>query len=77
MGQVAGNSSAGDLILRMGGGGGKAVGAVRLSSDIGMVVGPALAGVIADAAGVGASFSVLGVLSLVGAGTVAVSRLRR
>lgn len=77
MGQVAGNSSAGDLILRMGGGGGKAVGAVRLSSDIGMVVGPALAGVIADAAGVEASFSVLGILSLTGAGAVAVARLRR
>jgi MFS family permease len=77
MGQVAGNSSAGDLILRLGGGGGKAVGAVRLSSDIGMVVGPALAGVIADATGVQASFSVLGILSLAGAETVAVSRLRR
>ena len=77
MGQVAGNSSAGDLILRLGGGGGKAVGAVRLSSDIGMVVGPALAGVIADTAGVETSFAVLGVLSLTGAGAVAVSRLRR
>jgi MFS family permease len=77
VGQVAGNSSAGDLILRLGGGGGKAVGAVRLSSDIGMVVGPAVAGVIADAAGVEASFSVLGMLSLAGAGAVAVSRLRR
>jgi MFS family permease len=77
MGQVAGNSSAGDLILRLGGGGGRAVGAVRLSSDIGMVVGPALAGVIADAAGVEASFSVLGILSLTGAGVVAVARLCR
>lgn len=64
MGQVAGNSSAGDLILRMGGGGGKAVGAVRLSSDIGMVVGPAVAGGIADRAGVEAPFVALGVLSL-------------
>lgn len=77
MGQVAGNSSAGDLILRLGGGGGKAVGAVRLSSDIGMVVGPALAGVITDAAGVEASFTVLGVISLAGAGAVALFRLRR
>jgi MFS family permease len=77
MGQVAGNSSAGDLILRQGGGGGKAVGAVRLSSDVGMVVGPAVAGVIADAAGVEAPFSALGALSLACAGAVIVSRLRR
>ncbi len=77
MGQVAGNSSAGDLILRTGGGGGKAVGAVRLSSDIGMVVGPALAGVIADAAGVESPFVALGILSLICAGAVTASRLRR
>ena len=77
MGQVAGNSSAGDLILRRGGGGGKAVGAVRLSSDIGMVVGPALAGAIADTAGVEAPFWVLGALSLICSGAVVVSRLRR
>lgn len=76
MGQVAGNSSAGDLILRLGGGGGKAVGAVRLSSDIGMVVGPAVAGVIADRAGLGASFVVLGVLSWCCALAVLVTRWR-
>lgn len=77
MGQVAGNSSAGDLILRLGGGGGKSVGAVRLSSDVGMVVGPAVAGMIADRAGVEAPFLVLGVLSLFCSGAVAISRLRR
>lgn len=77
MGQVAGNSSAGDLILRLGGGGGKSVGAVRLSSDVGMVVGPAVAGMIADRAGVEAPFLVLGVLSLFCAGAVVISRLRR
>jgi hypothetical protein len=64
IGQVAGNSSAGDLILRLGGGGGRAVGAVRLSSDVGLVVGPAAAGVLTDAAGVDASFTVLGLLTL-------------
>jgi MFS family permease len=63
IGQVAGNSSAGDLILRLGGGGGRAVGAVRLSSDVGLVVGPAAAGVLTDAAGVDASFTVLGVMT--------------
>lgn len=77
MGQVAGNSAAGDLVLRAGGGGGKAVGAVRLSSDIGMVVGPALAGVIADAAGVEAPFVALGMLSLACAAAMIVSGFRR
>src|ERR671911_614565 len=56
VGQVAGNSSAGDLILRLGGGGGRAVGAVRLSRGIGLVAGPAAAGALADAAGVEAPF---------------------
>jgi MFS family permease len=65
IGQVAGNSSAGDLILRLGGGGGRAVGAVRLSSDIGLVAGPAAVGALADAAGVAAPFAVLGVVALV------------
>ena len=64
VGQVAGNSSAGDLILRLGGGGGRAVGAVRLSSDIGLVAGPAAVGVLADAAGVAAPFTALGVVAL-------------
>jgi predicted MFS family arabinose efflux permease len=64
IGQVAGNSSAGDLILRLGGGGGRAVGAVRLSSDVGLVAGPAAVGALADAAGVAAPFAVLGVVAL-------------
>ena len=64
IGQVAGNSSAGDLILRLGGGGGRAVGAVRLSSDVGLVAGPAAVGVLADAAGVEAPFVVLGVVAI-------------
>ena len=69
VGQVAGNSSAGDLILRLGGGGGRAVGAVRLSSDIGLVAGPAAVGVLADAAGVAAPFTVLGVVALMATAT--------
>ena len=64
VGQVAGNSSAGDLILRRGGGGARAVGAVRLSSDVGLVVGPATVGFLADVAGVEAPFVVLGALAL-------------
>jgi MFS family permease len=70
VGQVAGNSSAGDLILRLGGGGGRAVGAVRLSSDVGLVAGPAAVGALADAAGVAAPFAVLGVGALAAMATV-------
>jgi MFS family permease len=70
VGQVAGNSSAGDLILRLGGGGGRAVGAVRLSSDVGLVAGPAAVGALADAAGVAAPFAVLGVVALAAMATV-------
>ena len=51
------------MLLRMGGGGGRAVGMVRLSSDVGIVVGPAFAGWLADAAGLGAPFIAFGVLS--------------
>jgi MFS family permease len=70
VGQVAGNSSAGDLILRLGGGGGRAVGAVRLSSDVGLVAGPAAVGALADAAGVTAPFAVLGVVALAAMATM-------
>jgi hypothetical protein len=71
IGQVAGNSSAGDLILRLGGGGGRAVGAVRLSSDLGLVGGPAAVGVLVDAAGVAAPFTVFGAVALAAMATVA------
>jgi MFS family permease len=63
IGQVAGNSAAGDLILRHGGGASRAVGMVRLSSDVGMVAGPAAAGWLADAAGYGAPFAALAAIS--------------
>ncbi|HEU5432859.1 MAG TPA: hypothetical protein VFU81_14425, partial [Thermomicrobiales bacterium] len=65
-------SAAGDLILRLGGGGGRAVGMVRLSSDMGMVVGPAAAGWLADAAGYGAPFVALAGMS-VGAAVLALT----
>ncbi|MFN8592948.1 MAG: MFS transporter [Thermomicrobiales bacterium] len=66
IGQMIGNVSGGDLILRLGGGGGRAVGTVRLTSDIGLVGGPAAVGVLADAAGVTAPFMALGVVMLTG-----------
>jgi MFS family permease len=77
VGQMAGNSSGGDLILRLGGGGGRAVGAVRLSSDIGLVAGPAAAGMLADAAGVEAPFFVLGAVALMAMGMSIVVRWPR
>ena len=67
VGQMAGNSATGDLVLRLGGSGGRAVGLVRLTSDIGLVVGPVMVGVLADVAGVQAPFLVLAALTLVGA----------
>ncbi|MFM8595436.1 MAG: MFS transporter [Chloroflexota bacterium] len=67
LGEVSGNISAGDLVLRLGGGAGKAVGMVRLTSDLGMVLGPILAGVLADHYGVRAPFIAVGVMSSVAA----------
>lgn len=67
VGQVAANSAAGDLVLRLGGGGGRAVGMLRLSSDVGLVAGPAAVGVLADVAGVAAPFPALALLTAVGA----------
>ena len=46
----------------------RAVGAVRLSSDVGLVAGPATAGFLADAAGVEAPFVVLGAVALAAMG---------
>ena len=66
-GQVAGISSAGELLLRLGGGGGRAVGLVRLTSDLGLVVGPAAAGMLTDGFGVGAPFVVLALSAAAGA----------
>ena len=68
VGQGTASSAAGDLLLRHGGGGGRAVGMVRLTSDVGLVVGPAGVGALADAAGVGAPFVALAALAAVAAG---------
>ncbi|MFM9105904.1 MAG: MFS transporter [Chloroflexota bacterium] len=67
IGEVAGNSSAGDLLLRLGGGGGRSVGMVRITSDIGLVIGPLAAGMLVDRYGVRAPFAVFAALTLVGA----------
>ncbi|MGH2562331.1 MAG: MFS transporter [Thermomicrobiales bacterium] len=67
IGQVLATNAAGDLVLHGAGRGGRAVGMVRLSSDFGLVVGPAVAGVLQDVAGYGAPFAVLPVISAVAA----------
>lgn len=67
LGEIAGNSGAGELLLRLGGGGGRAVGMVRITSDVGMVVGPVMAGMLVDRAGISAPFVVLSALSAVAA----------
>lgn len=67
VGQIGGNSSAGDLVLRAGGQGGRAVGMLRLSSDVGLVTGPALVGLLADAAGAAAPFVALATVTAVAA----------
>jgi len=59
VGQVTGSSAAGDLLLRRAGGGGRAVGFVRFTSDVGLVAGPAGVGALADVAGVAAPFATL------------------
>ncbi|MDQ3513070.1 MAG: MFS transporter, partial [Chloroflexota bacterium] len=63
--EVTANTSAGDSVLRAGGQGGKAIGALRLSSDVGLVAGPAAVGIIADLAGTAAPFIALGTISAV------------
>jgi MFS family permease len=67
VGQIGGNSSAGDMVLRTGGQGGRAVGMLRLSSDVGLVAGPAAVGVLADLAGAAAPFIALSMLTALAA----------
>lgn len=66
VGQMLAVAAAGDYILQKGGRGPRAVGMVRLSSDIGLVVGPFLMGRLADWQGVVVPFYVLTALSIGG-----------
>ena len=70
LGQVGGSSAAGDLLLRAGtsgGRGGRAVGMVRLSSDVGLAGGPLAVGALADLAGVEATFIALAAVTALAA----------
>ncbi|MDQ3045496.1 MAG: MFS transporter, partial [Chloroflexota bacterium] len=75
-GQVTCSSAAGDLLLRLGGQGGKAVGLLRLSGDLGLVLGPAAVGVLADAAGEDAPFVALSCLAALASGVTVLRRPR-
>ncbi len=76
-GQVAAGNASGDLVLQRGGRGAKAVGLVRLSGDLGLVVGPYLTGALADWRGYHIPFFALplltafGILSLVAVSLIA------
>jgi DHA2 family methylenomycin A resistance protein-like MFS transporter len=64
-GMVAAVNAAGDVVLHLGGGSSRAVGVVRLSSDLGLVIGPWVAGTLADAFGYNAPFLALPSLMLI------------
>lgn len=59
IGQVAASSAGGDIVLHAGGRSTRAIGLVRFSSDLGLVVGPFLTGALADAFGYGTPFIAL------------------
>lgn len=75
VGQVAAVNAGGDIILRRGEGTSTAVGLVRLSSDFGLVLGPVIAGALADWLGYRAPFYALS-LTLAVAIVVALTRIR-
>ncbi|MEZ4499589.1 MAG: MFS transporter [Thermomicrobiales bacterium] len=75
VGQVAAVNAGGDIILRRGEGTSTAVGLVRLSSDFGLVLGPVIAGALADWLGYRAPFYALS-LTLAVAIVVSLTRIR-
>jgi MFS family permease len=64
VGQVLVTNAAGDLVLHLGGRGRRAIGLLRISGDIGLVVGPFVSGRLMDAVGYGAPFAVLPVITI-------------
>jgi len=76
LGQVAASNAAGDFLLQRGGRGGKGVGMLRLSCDLGLVLGPAAVGALADIAGYRSPFLALPILTVAGA-VLTIGRLKR
>lgn len=76
LGQVAASNAAGDFLLQRGGRSGKGVGLLRLSCDLGLVLGPAAVGALADVAGYRSPFLALPILTVTGA-LVTMTRLKR
>jgi MFS family permease len=75
-GMVGSVNSAGDIVLHRGGGGSRAVGALRQTSDLGLVIGPIVAGTIADVFSYRTPFVAFPILMIVAAivGALASSR---
>ncbi|HEY8446510.1 MAG TPA: MFS transporter [Thermomicrobiales bacterium] len=64
VGQIAAGNASGDMVIQRAGRSGRAVGAVRLSSDFGLVIGPYVMGSIADFFGYRAPFVALPILTV-------------
>lgn len=75
IGMVGSVNSAGDIVLHRGGAGSRAVGSLRQTSDLGLVIGPIAAGALADAFSFRAPFLVFPVLMLMAAVGVVFSGL--
>jgi len=67
IGMVGAVNSAGDIVLHQGGGGSRAVGSLRQTCDLGLVIGPIAAGSIADAVSYSAPFIVFPILMVIAA----------
>jgi MFS family permease len=63
-GQVLVTNAAGDLVLHLGGRGRQAIGLLRISGDLGLVIGPFVSGRLMDMAGYGAPFALLPVITI-------------
>ena len=75
-GMVGSVNCAGDIVLHRGGAGSRAVGTLRQTSDLGLVVGPLAAGSMIDAIGYGAPFVAFPILMVGAALGVQLSTLR-
>lgn len=75
-GMIGSVNAVGDVVLQRGGAGAKAVGSLRQSSDLGLVIGPIGAGFIADAFGDGAPFVTFPVLMAIAVAAVLIPNRR-